>query len=150
MSSSNINWKKGRGKLGVLKPLIGTWLAEGNSPMGKMKCTRTFKPILNGTYIELNAKWQFGTKMYEEIAIIGMNNGALSFWSFTNDGKKSEGKLADGTDIHPEAICFEAEMPAGLARMVYWPDEVEGFKWVVESKVKKGWNRFTEHHYKSI
>ena len=88
--------------------------------------------------------------MYEEIAIIGMNNNTLSFWSFTNDGKKSEGKLADGTDIHPEAICFEAEMPAGLARMVYWPDEVEGFKWVVESKVKKGWNRFTEHHYKSI
>lgn len=150
MSLNSINWKKGRGKLGVFKPLIGTWLAEGNSPMGMMKCKRTFKPILNGTYIELNAQWQFGTKMYEEIAIIGMNNNTLSFWSFTNDGKKSEGKLADGTDIHPEAICFEAEMPAGLARMVYWPDEVEGFKWVVESKVKNGWNRFTEHHYKSI
>jgi hypothetical protein len=31
--------------------------------------------------------------------------------------------------------------------MVYWPDEGEGFHWVVESKTKKGWNRFTEHHY---
>jgi hypothetical protein len=45
------------------------------------------------------------------------------------------------------AIGFEAEMPAGLARMAYWPGDAEGFHWVVESKTKKGWNRFTEHHY---
>ena len=38
-------------------------------------------------------------------------------------------------------------MPAGRARMAYWPDQVEGFRWVVEARTKKGWSRFTEHHY---
>ncbi|NVO19862.1 MAG: hypothetical protein HXX13_09180 [Bacteroidetes bacterium] len=147
MESKTPSWKKGRGKLGLLQPLIGYWIAETDSPMGRMKCTREFKPLLGGHYIELNAKWMFSEKVYEEVAIIGINNEIVSFWSFTSDGKKSQGQLADGSDIHPEAICFEAQMPAGLARMIYWPDEHNGFYWAVESKVKKGWNRFTEHHY---
>jgi hypothetical protein len=71
----------------------------------------------------------------------------IGFWSFTSDGKQSKGKLADVTDVHPNAIGFEAQMPAGIARMVYWPDEEEGFHWTVESKTKKGWNRFVKHHY---
>ena len=45
------------------------------------------------------------------------------------------------------ALCFEAQMPAGLARMVYWPDDADGFFWAVESKTQKGWNRFQFHHY---
>jgi hypothetical protein len=32
--------------------------------------------------------------------------------------------------------------------MAYWPDGAGGFHWVVESRTKKGWNRFTEHHYR--
>lgn len=39
-------------------------------------------------------------------------------------------------------------MPTGRARMIYWPDEDGGFRWAVESKNKKGWHRFTEHHYR--
>ncbi len=148
MKGKNKNWKKGRGKLGVLQPLLGSWIAQADSPMGKVKCTREFNSILNGSYIQLIAKWDFAGKVYEENAIVGMNDDKITFWSFTSDGKKSQGQLADGTDVHEEAICFEAQMPAGLARMIYWPDEVEGFHWAVESKVKKGWNRFTEHHYK--
>ncbi|HNO99481.1 MAG TPA: hypothetical protein PKM83_07040, partial [Ferruginibacter sp.] len=66
----------------------------------------------------------------------------------TSDGKHSQGTLSDGSDVHPEAICFEALMPAGIARMVYWPNEEGGFNWAVESKNKKGWNRFTQHHYR--
>ncbi len=69
---------------------------------------------------------------------------------FTSDGKRSEGTLADVTDVHPEAVGFEAQMPAGLARMVYWPDEAGGFRWAVESKNKRGWKRFTEHHYTAV
>jgi hypothetical protein len=145
--NNKLSWKKGRGKLGVLQPLLGTWLAESDTPMGKAKCTREFKTILNGSYIELKAKWEFSSKNYEENAIIGMDDNLLTFWSFTSDGKKSKGHLADGTDIHPEALCFEAQMPAGIARMIYWPDAESGFHWAVESKVKKGWNRFTQHHY---
>ena len=140
-------WKKGRGKLGVLQPLIGSWKAQADSPMGKFACTRVFESILSDNYIRLTATWDFGKKKYIEQAIIGIKDGAVSFWSFTNDGKNSFGQLADGTDVHPEAICFEAQMPAGLARMIYWPVEEGGFKWAVESKTKKGWNRFTEHHY---
>jgi hypothetical protein len=38
-------------------------------------------------------------------------------------------------------------MPAGLARMIYWPNDDGGINWAVESKNKKGWKRFTLHHY---
>ena len=143
-----MNWKKGRGKLGLLSPLIGEWKAESDSPMGKLTCTRIFKPILNGTYIQLQADWNFGEKVYTEMAVFGIKEDQITFWSFTNDGKNSTGKLAVGTDVHVDAICFEAQMPAGLARMIYWPSEAEGFHWAVESKNKKGWNRFTMHHYR--
>lgn len=141
-------WKKGRGKLGILSPLLGSWIAETMSPMGKLKCTRTLEPILGGNYVQLTAKWDFSNKVYEEHSLIGIQDGAIAFWSFTSDGKNSQGTLADGTDIHPEAICFEAQMPAGLARMIYWPNPEGGFNWAVESKNKKGWNRFTLHHYR--
>ena len=150
MAKNKLTWKKGRGKLGALAPLIGSWAAEADSPMGKLKCTRVFEPILGGNYIQLTANWIFSKFTYQEIAIIGIRDKKLSFWSFTSDGKNSQGGLADGTDVHPEAICFEAQMPAGLARMIYWPEPGGGFNWAVESKTKKGWNRFTRHYYKTL
>jgi hypothetical protein len=59
---------------------------------------------------------------YRGIALLGaLADGKLGFFSFTSDGKRAEGRLADGSDIHTKAIAFEAQMPAGLARMVYWP-----------------------------
>jgi hypothetical protein len=144
-------WKKSRGKLGVLDPLIGTWIAESDSAMGRVKCTRTFTRMHGDKWITLDADWDFGGKHYIEHAIFGVGDeGKLAFWSFTSDGKKSQGVLADGTDVHPEAIAFEAEMPAGIARMIYWPGENETVNWAVESKTKKGWNRFTNHVYKRI
>ena len=153
------SWKKGRGKLGVLRPLLGAWVAKADSPMGPLVCTRTFTEVLGGSYIQLMARWEFGgaaakkakspAHPYEEIAIIGVGDaGTLVFWSFTSDGKRSHGAIADVTDIHKEAIGFEAQMPAGLARMAYWPDESDGFHWAVEAKNAKGWRRFTEHHYR--
>ena len=146
----NASWKKGPGKLGILSPLLGCWQANAMSPIGKVRCTRTFTPILHGKCVQLVARWEFGTKVYEEIAIYGINDGKLSFWSFTSDGKRSEGTIADGSDVHPQAITFEAEMPAGRARMIYWPNEDGGFNWAVEAKNKKGWKRFTEHKYVSL
>lgn len=150
MAKPKTLWKRGRGKLGHLLPLIGNWKATADSPMGPLACTRTFTEILKGSRIQLSAVWDFGEgKRYEELAIIGPNSdGTVAFWSFTSDGKMSQGTLADVTDVHPEAVGFEAHMPAGLARMVYWPDDSDGFHWAVESKTKKGWNRFTEHHYR--
>lgn len=145
-------WKKGRGKLGVLDPLLGEWTANATTPMGPVRCQRTLAKILAGTRIEMRVRWDIGNgKAYEELAIIGVGNeGALCFWSFTSDGKCSEGVIADVSDIHPEAVGFEAQMPAGLARMVYWPDDDTGFHWAVESRNKKGWHRFTEHHYLKV
>ena len=155
-------WKKGRGKLGFLQPLLGRWVANAESPMGPLRCTRVFEPILNGAYIRLEALWEFGAKPvepcpdasllggkdYKELAIIGVGeDGKVSFWSFTSDGKRSQGAVADVTDLHKNAIGFEAQMPAGLARMAYWPDDEDGYFWVVESRNKKGWKRFVEHHY---
>ena len=148
MAKPKTIWKKGRGKLGVITPLLGSWTAHAESPMGKFKCTRVLEPILGGNYVQLTVKWHFSNSIYEEHEIIGIHDNLLSFWSFTSDGKNSQGKIADGTDIHPEAICFEAQMPAGLVRMVYWPNMEGGFNWAVESKTKKGWNRFMVHHYK--
>jgi hypothetical protein len=183
-------WKKGRGKLGFLQPLLGSWKAQAETPMGPMHCTREFTEVLGGNYVELRARWTFSAgpkdvakrdddakgragaaanderlakmreamskyagKPYEERALIGVGkDGAVTFWSFTSDGKHSSGVVADVTDLHPSAIGFEAQMDAGLARMAYWPDEEaegEGFRWVVESmNKKKGWRRFTEHRYR--
>jgi hypothetical protein len=185
-------WSRGRGKLGFLQPLLGNWKAQAETPMGPVHCTREFKEVLGGNYVELRAKWTFGApaknsgagglacpddsassksdpnsvrlakmreamskyagKVYEEHALIGVGKGgAVTFWSFTSDGKNSSGVFADVTDLHPSAIGFEAQMDAGLARMAYWPDEEDdgdGFRWVVESKTKKGWRRFTEHRYR--
>ncbi|MHB0858628.1 MAG: hypothetical protein ACYC5M_13810 [Anaerolineae bacterium] len=141
-------WKKGRGKLGPLAPLIGEWIAEATSPEGLVRCTRRFERVLGGTYVRLEALWEYGDTRYEELALIGRDaDGQVRFWSFTSDGKQSSGVLADVTDIHPQAVGFEAQMDAGLARMAYWPDEQEGFRWVVESHSAKGWKRFVEHHY---
>jgi len=149
MAKATTHWKRGRGKLGAFAPLIGSWTAEAETAMGPVRCTRTFAPILGGTRIQLIAQWKFAKGNYEEMAIIGADaDGKIAFWSFTSDGKHSTGTIADVTDVHPEAIGFEAQMPAGLARMVYWPDEQGGYHWAVESKNKKGWNRFTQHHYK--
>lgn len=148
-------WKKGRGKLGCFTPLLGSWISESTSPMGPVRCTRTFERVLGDNYLRLIARWEFGhvpkSKVYEEMAIIGVGDeGVISFWSFTSDGKKSTGVLADVTDLNPEAVGFEAKMPAGIARMAYWPEIGGRFRWVVESKTKKGWNRMVDHHYDPI
>ena len=67
-------WKKGRGKLGFLQPLLGRWtaMAEGDV-MGPVRCTRAFSAVLEGAYVRLEARWELngGAKIYEEEALIG-------------------------------------------------------------------------------
>ena len=143
-----MEWKKGRGKLGIFQPLLGVWQAEAESDLGLVTCRREFKKVLDGKYLQLTALWEYPSGSYEEVALIGVNpDKMVCFWSFTSDGKQSTGQLADVSELHPLAIGFEAEMPAGLGRMAYWPDDHEGFRWVVEARTKKGWKRFVEHHY---
>ncbi len=137
----------------MFSPLLGSWIAHSSSPMGPVRCCRIFESVLGGKYLKLTARWEFGnvgcSKVYEEIAIIGVgDDGIISFWSFTSDGKRSTGVLMDVTYLHSEAVGFEAKMPAGVARMAYWPEVGGGFRWVVESKTKKGWNRMVDHSYR--
>jgi hypothetical protein len=149
MPKPQTTWKKGRGKLGLFEPLLGSWTTEAAGPKGgRIRCTRTFVNVLGGAYVQLAARWEIPGKPYEELALFAAgDDGRLAVWSFTSDGKRSQGRLADATDVHPEAIGFEAQMPAGLARQVYWPAAAGGFHWAVESRTKQGWNRFVEHHY---
>ena len=141
-----MDWKQGRGALGVFKPLLGSWRAQAASGPS---CTRTFTGLWGSSYVRLDARWVMGPgRAYEEVALFGKGrDGTLAFWSFTSDGKQSQGRPTDGSDIHPQAIAFEADMPAGTARFVYGPAEDEGFYFAVESRTKKGWNRFLRHHY---
>lgn len=144
-----MQWKKGRGKLGVFEPVLGTWVVDSESPMGPVRVTRAFTRTLGDKYIQLHAEWKFKNSAYKELALFGVDKDkTLKFWSFTSDGKNSHGHIADATDIHPEALGFEAQMDAGLARQVYWPGEDGGMNWAVESRTKKGWNRFVAHHYR--
>lgn len=146
--SGNVIWKKGRGRLGFLKPLLGTWRAVADSEVGPITCTRSFSRALDGAYVRLDAVWALPDGFYKEMALIGVDEDKqVRFWSFTSDKKQSQGVQADVSDIHPEAIGFQAEMPSGLSRMAYWPDKEAGFHWVVEAMTKKGWKRFVEHHY---
>tara|TARA_R110002073_G_scaffold121834_1_gene264570 strand:+ start:8666 stop:9124 length:459 start_codon:yes stop_codon:yes gene_type:complete len=147
-------WKKGRGKLGLFRPLLGEWVSISASAMGPTRCTRRFEYVLDDKFVQLQAEWVIGdteaAKHYSERALFGPgDDGALNFWSFTSDGKRSTGVLTAAPDIHADAICFEAEMPAGRARQVYWPHPVAGFNWAVESQTQKGWNRFVEHCYQA-
>jgi len=151
--ASKLVWKKGGGKLGVLAPIVGEWQASAETPMGIVNVHRKIQPTLSGSHFSMDVVWKFGQKEYVEHAIIGLNRqGVITFWSFTNDGKNSTGHLVEAPDIHPNAIAFQAEMPAGTARMTFFPDpdDASGMIWVVESKNQKGWNRFTTHHYKPV
>lgn len=143
-----IAWKPGRGKMGFMTPLLGTWRTEiAETPLGRVICLRTYEKTLDGKFIQLTADWDIGDgkKHYREIAIYGLTRDKVpAFWSFTTDGGTSHGVLADVRDMHPEAKGFEAEMPAGLARFGFWPEN-GGFVWAAEAQTKKGWREIVRH-----
>jgi hypothetical protein len=126
------------------------WVAEGDGPMGSYTCKRRFERVLEGKYVRMTVLWQFGDKTYEEIAMFGRDPAEkrLTFWSFTSDGKNSRGVNVDADDIPNGAVAFEAQMPAGLARMILWTSERRSRLHVtVESATKKGWNSLLEQRH---
>ena len=134
----------GRGLLGPLKPLMGDWVWSGEHAGQAITVRRTYEPFGKG-WVRLTAVWTMPDRDYVETAFYGAtDDGSLGFFSFTNDGKHSQGKLADGSDIHATAVAFVAKFPAGTGRMIAWPrdDGEPGFDFAVESQTKKGWNRF--------
>ena len=66
------HWKPGRGKMGFMQPLLGTWLAtDPDTPMGKVACTRSYTKVLDGKFIRVEANWEIGeSKTYQELSLI--------------------------------------------------------------------------------
>src|SRR5947209_7041011 len=86
-------WTKGRGVLGRLNPLLGEWVtahSEGDTAAVAMRCRRSFLPLGKG-WVELDARWETGPgKEYRERAFFGAGeDGSLTSYSFTSDGKRS-------------------------------------------------------------
>ena len=135
----------------MLVPLLGAWVAEADSPMGRVRCTRQFERVLGGTYVELRAHWRFARKEYEERALFGLDRERkLAVWSFTSDGKQSTGQRLDVSDLNARAVGFESLMPAGRARQAYWPVGDDGVQWVVEVAGRRGWKRMVTHLYRRV
>lgn len=145
------SWQRGRGRLGVLAPLLGTWVAEGESEAGPFRCERRFARALHGTYIELRAEWRLPGRTYDEVALHGHDrDGALRFWSFTSDGRQSTGWRVDPDDLPHPGVAFEADLPDGRARYAYMAVPDGRLLYVVESRTANGWNRFVEHRYTAL
>jgi hypothetical protein len=141
-------WRAGRGVLGPLRPLLGNWVHEGQTKLGATKCRREFAETLSGKFIELRARWRTTEKSYEEVSFFGLTHDkALAFWSFTSDGGQAFGEAASAPDVHERCVCFESEMPAGRARMLYWPHPGGGFWFAVEAQTGARWRRFLEQHF---
>lgn len=139
-----MEFRLGRGLLGPLRPLLGHWVHRGEHNGQTVEVSRLYESWGNG-WVRLSATWELPGRTYAETAFYGATTeGPLGFYSFTNDGKRSEGRLADGTDVHAQAVAFVAQFPAGTGRMIAWPrdDGLPGFDFAVERQTAKGWNRF--------
>ena len=138
--------------LRLLEPLLGQWVHMGDSGLGKLTCNRRFNSMLDGHRVRLDAIWSYEDPKrsdYVELCIFGLNkDGILRFNSFVNDGTSSSGLIVKTDDLHGTAICFEAQMPHGLARQAYSPDDRGGWNWKVERKVKSGWSPIIEQAYR--
>lgn len=142
------SWRRGRGRLGVLAPLLGAWVAEGESEAGPYRCERRFARALHGTYIELRAEWRLPGRTYDEVALHGHDrDGMLRFWSFTSDGRQATGVRVEPDDLSHAGIAFEADLPAGRVRFAYMAPPDGDLLYTVESWTAQGWNRFVEHRY---
>jgi hypothetical protein len=130
----------------ALKPFLGRWTANGSGPMGPYTCERQLTPILEGKFVQMLVRWTVGTKRHEELCMFGVKDERLQFWSFTSDGKSSTGISVIADELPDGTLVFEAAMPAGQARVSYQPDG-EQFRFVVESRGKKGWRRFLEQNF---
>lgn len=142
------SWQRGRGRLGVLAPLLGRWVAEGDGEGGPYRCERRFERALHGSYIELRAEWRLPGREYDEVALHGHDrDGALRFWSFTSDGTQANGWRVEPDDLPHPGIAFEADLPAGRTRFAYMTLPGGELLYVAESQTERGWNRFVEHRY---
>jgi hypothetical protein len=145
-----VEWQPGKGRLGQLDPLIGTWVAEGDTP-APYRCERRFDRILGGRHVQLVATWTFPDgRSFEELVLFGLDPaGELRMWSFTSDGRQATGQWRDAWDVPRPNVAFETELPTGRTRTAYWPDRRAGGVYhVLERQAGRRWERLVEHFYR--
>jgi len=146
-----MTWTPGTGPLGPLMPLLGAWVAEGETATGTFRCERRFDLVLHGGHVQLVATWLLPGRDHEELALFGAGpDGRLQMWSFTSDGKQSTGVHAVAADLPRPNLAFEGEMPGGTARFAYWPEPDGAVRFVVEGRTGDEWTRFLEHRYERM
>ncbi|WP_395377682.1 hypothetical protein [Marinicella sp. W31] len=142
-------WKLTDGTLNIFTPLIGTWVAQSDSPKGPVMCTRVFTKTLNGQFIEVRTDWKFPHNSYQELGLIGLDeNRFITFWTFDSDGNRAAGRWIKLKQRHPHAFGFEIEMSHGFTRQIYCPHAKTGFEWTVEMHAGNDWQQLLKHHYK--
>ena len=142
-------WKLTDGTLNIFTPLMGTWVAQSDSPKGAVLCTRTFTKILNGQFIEVRTDWKFPHNSYQELSLIGLDeNRFISFWTYDSDGNRAAGRMIKLKQLHPHAFGFEIEIAHGFSRQIYCPHPQTGFEWTVEIHAGNDWQQLLQHHYK--
>ena len=138
--------------LSFFKPYCDTpWIFQGTGSMGDYTCERRFERILGGKFVRMEVLWQVAKHTYGEVAIFGKtapgvdsSHKGLCFSSFTTEGKASLGLQVTPEDLSTGGIAFEADMPAGRARMMLWPEGREVLWLTVASRNASGWKPFLE------
>jgi len=140
--------------LRFFEPLVGRkWVFAGSGPMGKHRCTREYRSILAGNYVEMTSTWDLTGESYEELAVFGVDRDdrKLKFWSFTSDGKRTVGTEVAVAEAPAGTLAFEADMHAGKGRTL--PTVGAGGKThdvAVEAKPNraKGFKRFLDQAFR--
>jgi len=140
----------GRNPLELLDPLLGDWVAEGESPIGPYRCRRRFRRTLGDTHVQLDTHWEYASNLFEELTMFATDDvHGLQYWSFTSNGDQSVGYLTAAGGLSEDATVFESLVPTGKMRMSYWPTGLAGIVvFVVEAKTRDGWRRILEHRYR--
>ncbi|SDO47989.1 hypothetical protein SAMN04515671_1072 [Nakamurella panacisegetis] len=141
----------GSDPLRLLDPLLGPWVAEGESPVGPYLCRRRFRRILDGRYVQMDTHWEYVSSEFDELTVFGPDEThGLQYWSFSSDGDRSVGHLTSAGGRSDQAVVFESLAPISRFRYSYTPIGASGvIVFVVESRSRTGWIQLLEHHYRA-
>ena len=149
-------WTKGRGLLGPLAPLMGAWVHEPDRLAGSvpaaLRCTRLLEPF-GKDWIRLDACWDQGERgQYRETAFTssrrrdGRGQGPAPLLLHQRRQKvrgspvRQERRPSRGGGVRiPDA----GRPGAGDLLAAGGRRPGESFRFAVESRTQKGWNRFT-------
>jgi hypothetical protein len=141
-----------RDPLVLLDPLLGEWVADGESPVGPYRCRRRFTRVLGDSFVQLDIHWEYASAFFDELTIFGADEvHGLQYRTFDSNGEQSVGHLSAAGGLSEDAMVFESLTPTGRLRMSYWPTGIAGIVvFNVESKSGDRWKRLVEHRYRPV